>query len=130
MISSDTSNLTKRLAAELAAAGPRRWDEIVAYIEVVVQRGQAPFAVSCAEFSANGKIDRDFRITSPVIMAALDFQAACASEGDNWSGVAIRLSAAGHYSCKFYYGSTPLADGEQDETRQRIDGVWRTGQSA
>ena len=125
MIATETSALVKSIAAALVAEAPHGWTSIVAYYEAFGDDGVGqPSFVSRAEFTPGGKVRRDFRTSSSVYLAveALYFAYAKSAE-EVWSGFAIKVLATGSYTTRFYYGPTPLADGDHEETEKRIASV-------
>lgn len=124
MLSVEITDILKRYVAELVRAMPPNWESVAVYTEFLRSAGQgSPDCADVGMYVVGGKLIRNFRTSLPAHMAIEEFFLACEGGEGAWAGIRVEVFNSGKYKSNYYYGSTPLLDGNLSEVDKRIGGV-------
>lgn len=113
------------LVQEIALTAPSGWKQIVFYQEVVDQPDGERRNKSIAKCWVGDKLveyERSFEIggSMEAFEAVEDLLEFSKCKGEVWSGLLLKLKNDGEFSINYYYGVTPLLNGNDGLVNERL----------
>jgi hypothetical protein len=119
-ISLQASELLGNYVRELAAVAPNGWTKLIMYKELVRDSGGYLRNSALEEVRIGDKQVFELPGSVAAYNALERFFDFCSQSGDTWSAVRLEIEPDGRFASRFYYGQTPLMDGDYQTAEARI----------